>query len=530
MDKTPLFQDLLADFSDDMFVGRIEYLTLFDKALVANRPPFLILAISGQGGVGKTTLLEKFRRSTEALTAKVDEFQMSLPDTLFQIATQFREAGEVLETLEERHRKYLEINEQVKLDPNAPKGMQDFILRSTTRIGLRSLHKLPIGGSIVDVLLPSEFENRIVEEVSSFLTQKFKNKEERVLLTDTNAILTQSFVQDLGKISSRNRIVLMFDTYELTFPILEVWLMDLLAGKFGQFPGTVRFVIAGRHPLSQDWTRYQGAIEQVELSEFTESEARDYLTKNNITDEIEIAELLRLSDQMPVLLEFLVTTPKGVFKEVCDTAVDRFLQGTTAEQREMALSASVPRFFDEDVLTVLIGEKNASIAFAWLKTAHFVRLKAPGWTIHEVVRKILLRYFRLRSETTCLAIHEKMSAYYTQKMERMGIKEEKARNNAQWRTLEQEQLYHRLSLKPSESINKVISTFVKNVAYDYDQTSVELFESMHIPLTQTAATIKQVATEVNVSEFEKWSEKLELTQSYFAKGTSEYSATIILSG
>ncbi len=72
------FQDLLADFSEEIFVGRGEQLALFEKGLTstATRPPFLILNVDGQGGVGKTTLQEQFRRVAEhhpALTATANE-------------------------------------------------------------------------------------------------------------------------------------------------------------------------------------------------------------------------------------------------------------------------------------------------------------------------------------------------------------------------------------------------------------------------------------------------------------------------
>ncbi len=62
MPDVPSFQDLLSDFSTEGFVGRSEQLALFEKALTASRPPFLILDVSGQGGVGKTTLLDAVRR------------------------------------------------------------------------------------------------------------------------------------------------------------------------------------------------------------------------------------------------------------------------------------------------------------------------------------------------------------------------------------------------------------------------------------------------------------------------------------
>jgi len=53
MTDIPSFQDLLNDFADEVFVGRSEQLSLFESSLQASQPPFLILNISGQGGVGK---------------------------------------------------------------------------------------------------------------------------------------------------------------------------------------------------------------------------------------------------------------------------------------------------------------------------------------------------------------------------------------------------------------------------------------------------------------------------------------------
>ena len=166
------FQDLLADFSDEVFVGRTEQLDLFERALTASRPPFLILAVSGQGGVGKTTLLEQFRHAArthhQVVTALVNEDQTSIPMTLVGLADQFEERGPACERFREHYRRYQELKEEVEADPKAPKGMFDFALRSAAKISLRSLKRVPIGGEAAEVLLTPDAEEVVADRSVSW--------------------------------------------------------------------------------------------------------------------------------------------------------------------------------------------------------------------------------------------------------------------------------------------------------------------------------------------------------------------------
>jgi tetratricopeptide (TPR) repeat protein len=443
------FQDLLEEFQEDIFVGRTEQLALFENALTAPHPSFLILAVSGQGGVGKTTLLEQYQRRAaahEALTAMVNEYQKTIPAVLADLAEQLEDVGGDFKHFNERYRKYRELQEQVEADPQAPKGMLDFALRSATRIGLRTLRRVPIAGEAADVLLTDEVEDRMVDETSTlaaYVARKFTNKDECVLLLETDAELTRHFITDFNALLKKHRVILCFDTYEETASVLDTWLRDLLGGKYGKFGGRVLFVIAGRYPLGQAWTSYRKAIRQIELNPFTEEEAREYLQSAGIVEEDQIAQLIALSERLPVLLAFLVSAPGDVPADVSGTAVERFLQSATPEQRETALVAAVPRYFNRDILTVILGEDVAPATFDWLSTAHFVRAQSDGWRYHNVVRPMMLDYLRLRSPDECRTKHAQLSAYH---YKQIGGPDAPPRyDDDTWRSHRLEILYHNLS-------------------------------------------------------------------------------------
>ena len=104
MTDAPSFQDFLTDFTTEIFVGRGEQLVRFEKALITERPPFLILAISGPPGVGKTTLLEQLHYIADdhaVLTAQAREEQTSVPATLAHLARQIDEVRHPFDTFAE---------------------------------------------------------------------------------------------------------------------------------------------------------------------------------------------------------------------------------------------------------------------------------------------------------------------------------------------------------------------------------------------------------------------------------------------
>ena len=91
MSKIPTFQELLTDFSGRTFIGRHTYLALFHHVFVAPNPPFLILNIYGQAGMGKTAFLRELdhiARDYGVLTAVTDSNQTSIPQVIHHLLSQ----------------------------------------------------------------------------------------------------------------------------------------------------------------------------------------------------------------------------------------------------------------------------------------------------------------------------------------------------------------------------------------------------------------------------------------------------------
>jgi len=482
MTNTPSFQDLLNDFADEVFVGRSEQLSLFEGAIKATKPSFLILNISGQGGVGKSTLLERYRgisKSNKVAYAIVNEDHLTIPKILETFVQQLEDDGLDFDHFNERYRKYQELKEKVEADPNVPTGLMDFALRGIAKVGIKSLKRIPIAGDVADVFLSPESEEVIAEQTSEFtkyIIQKFTNKDERVLLLETDSELAKYFLEDLTKALKNRKAVLSFDTYEKTSESIEKWLIDLLMGAFGQFSSNVLFVIAGRYALgqNQNWTRFRKAMRQVELKEFTEEEAKDYLIRSGITDEKLISQFIEVSERLPVLLALLVSSPSQLPHDVSGDAVQRFLQGLTSEQREAALIASLPRYFNIDILASILGDEAGKRAFEWLSRAHFVKTSENGWVYHDVVRLMMLRYFRKRSNQQFIDTHKLLEEFYKKQIVNFEVDANNQNTSAFAGKFETERAYHFIC----QNFVKNIEVLVKNSAALYVNLTSNNFESL----------------------------------------------------
>lgn len=453
--KRPSLQDINRRRQGDAFVGRDEQLTIFRENLgldLEDERRRFIFAVSGQGGVGKTSILRRFRRlieETGGVCALVDEAETEVTVAMARIAIQFREQGHPLDRFEKRYREYLQLKQRLEADPDAPQGFSMLLGQSLAKGGLKlARHSIP-GAALALDLLDEEGLAKQAGEWAGFIRRKIGNKDEVQLVQAPVEALTPLLIADIEDIADTHLIGLFFDTYERTSVTLEAWLLDLFAARFGLLPLNIVLTLAGREPLDvNQWSPVAGLLTRLPLEPFSEEEARAYLERKGITDLRVTEAILRLSGGLPLLVAMLAEespTDPSKIDDPTDTAVDRFLKWVEDPlQRQLAIDAALPRTFNRDILRVLVGDDKFDALFHWLTMMPFIVERADGWSYHQVVRSHLLRYKRRESPQRWSDLHARLAEHYQGAYGRLGLDPDEAGYDETWQALRLEEVYHRL--------------------------------------------------------------------------------------
>jgi tetratricopeptide (TPR) repeat protein len=467
---TTSLQDILRRRQQEEFVGREEQLAFFRRNLRYapddDRRRFII-SISGQGGVGKTWLLRRFRKIVEevgAVTACTDETEGDVPSVMGRIAEQFDAQEHSLKTFAERYRVYRQRREEIEADPEAPQGFPAFLGRTLAKGGLRLARRVPVGGVVADFVDEEAFAS-LAGDFSTYVARKIRNKDEVRLVLEPVEVLTPLFLADLREVGEKHTIALFCDTYERTGDFLDSWLRDLLEGRHGDVPANILLTIAGRDELDHNhWAPYEGLLARLPLETFTEEEARDYLARKGIANERVEEVILHLSRRLPLLVATLAAESPDDPAEVGDPsgeAVERFLKWVEdPKQRQVALDAAVPRLLNRDVLAMLVGEEEANALFGWLRDMPFVEMRGDGWTYHDAVRMQMLHYKRQESPQGWADLHGRLAAHYESLGDDLGLEEEAGHKDETWQECALAALYHRLCRAPQTQMAGALDGFV----------------------------------------------------------------------
>lgn len=396
MSKRPLRSEIARKRVQGLFTGRHQELEDFRLNLELDYDQRrLIWMVTGQGGMGKTTLLRRFQAilsEKEYLTTWVDERnQPSVIAIMGSIADQIEQQGYSIEPFVQHYKTYLKLKKEIEADPERPSGFAGIIGRAGGKLGVELIKQLPVAGGITMGLIGEEVFVEKSGEIMDYLARRFGNKEDEVqLILDPIKELSPLFVESLTKITEKHPVALFFDTYENTADYLDDWLSDILSGRYGELDLQVLTIIAGRNSLGNNWLRdniytFLGTLNLEPLSEL---EAREFLTKRGVIDQTVTEVILKESQRVPVLLVTLSeNAPNNLSKLGSPTgeAIDLFLKWIGDEQqREAVLVCSLPRIVNLDIVRLLLGEKYSHQLFDIIKRLPFVSHSMEGqWTVRR---------------------------------------------------------------------------------------------------------------------------------------------------
>ncbi|MDQ0489870.1 hypothetical protein QO019_004747 [Streptomyces thermodiastaticus] len=373
----------------------------FDTSPDDERHRFLF-HVHGAAGVGKTRLVKEFEhlaREQGALTAYVDETSGSVPEVLEAVSRQFALQGHRLKDLERtlathRERRHeAETAALAALDP-APDGAPSAGGMALARAGLAGLGLVPGVAPFTAVLDPEQLAHG-ADRLRTVLAARFRSHEDVRLVLDPASVLTPVLADELDAVAADVPwLVLLLDTYERTGPFLDAWLHDLLTtDRYGVLPDTVVVVTAGQHPADPArWGTFADFMTSLPLQPFTEAEARGLLAGRGVTAEPVVAEALRLTGGLPVLLSTIAGTRPAGPEDVTDpsaTAVERFLKWEQDPgRRSAALAGALPRLLDVDVFAVAADcdRDRAEELYAWVETLPFADRLGGRLRYHDIVR------------------------------------------------------------------------------------------------------------------------------------------------
>ncbi|MFJ4243559.1 tetratricopeptide repeat protein [Streptomyces iakyrus] len=478
----PSMQELIRQRTRAGFIGRGAERALFranfGTAPHDERHRFRFHA-HGNAGVGKTFLLREFEqvaREQGAVTAYIDDSAGSVPEMMAEISRQFAAQGRRLKELDRllsahRERRHeAELAALAVLDTPPAEAGPSAGGRIVARAGVVAAGMVPVVGPLAG-MLDAEQLAHVADRLRASLIDRFRNHEDLQLVLAPEQVLTPVLLRELAD-TAAPWIALFLDTYERTGPYLDPWLHETMTtDRYGPLPATTVVATAGRAPLDPArWGGLADFVTELPLAPFTETEARALLAARGVTAEPVVAEVLRLTGGLPVLVSTLAESRPTDPDDVGDpsaTAVDRFLKWEeNPARRAAALACALPRWLDGDVFRAAADcpPEEREPLYAWLRDMPFVGERGGGrLRYHDVVRAPMLRAERRRSPREWAQRQRRLAGLFGAWREEAGagrgIGELWA--DEAWRELRLEETYHLLCAGDRDALPQALRDFVR---------------------------------------------------------------------
>ena len=428
-----------------IFVGRASELHFFsERILQPDDPACNIVSIYGDGGVGKSTLIDYVIAQINTppyqeycLHARVDERQVSIFAMLEALADQLRLRRE----FKKARASYRAAAQHIY--NNEQDSSQDAVLQHAPDLAGAILEGIPFIGPAVGAGVKIAAEQAVRSHQENAKRQALND------LSDPLRALTRAFLVELNRLADtlvtvterggkrHRRVLLFFDDYEQLADRVAPWLLDQFLMQ--DISNNIVLVISGRVPLidalPDERKRWQPYIDDenlasIELQCFTESETRQYLVRRGITDPAQCDRIWHLSHGLPLYLSLLTSHPEHAVDPTADV-VENFLRWIPEQEeikRRLVLDAALFTLpFNQDDLSAFpylnnnIAPHTQTSLYRWLIKQPFVQkeLHHSYHTYHDLVSDLFCRYLFQRSPESYYATRRQLIHYYEHRMERL---------------------------------------------------------------------------------------------------------------
>lgn len=486
-----------------LFTGRREQVQTFYQALAAVTrefaPPFentkTVLAISGEGGMGKTTLLWEFERTCserEILSVYLDMSRHEGPDIhsivdflhvlrrwFPPLKGRFIFAKEPFEEFDDAYAKLLKLEQQLKnfeIDkkesPSAIEHTAELLSRAAVGFG----KELPGGQTIVDTIGEETVHSTTNWALRSTLGwgrelmhRAFDKPQDVDFYLSHEERLIEHFVEAVELYVEDKPIVILIDSYEYIMH-LDVALREQL---LKQFPETIPLVFSGRNSLYDNCSLgWRDDTHFFELREFTAEETLAYLQKEQLDDVALSQAIYQFTNGVPLAVAMAadVVDRLGGVEEATRIFVDeqeiadrrerhkiiekvakRFLNLVEPAELEAIYLSAVLGQIDYPNLQELLQEPFTQEDFDDFETYSFMCRSGGAYIMHDTVREFVLRNLKHQEPTHYQQLQTQAAEYFVSQRENLGGNQTQY-EDAQWRRLTLESTYHFMQADGVESL------------------------------------------------------------------------------